>query len=110
MPSDSLRLRRPEIGYARLVIAGNMSNYSTILDLKCVIYLGHMSNVPLMRPPSDLADGLEPHAPLPHAVVQGPLPPVLVLGRRCTRGGLELGGYREGSIPGTNQPMDLRLI
>ena len=54
-------MRRPRIGYARLLVARNVPNYSTILDILSVITLGHTANVPLMRPSSDLADGFEPH-------------------------------------------------
>ena len=46
--SDILSLDGPRIGYARLVIAGNSSNHSTILDSLSVITLGQHANVPLM--------------------------------------------------------------
>ena len=49
------------IGYARLLIARNMPNCSTIPGLISVIYLGHKANEPLMWSPSELADGFEPH-------------------------------------------------
>ena len=46
--SNSLSLDRPRIGYARLLVARNSSNQSTILDLWSVITLGHTRNVPLI--------------------------------------------------------------
>ena len=59
--SDNLSLRRPRIGYARLLVARNVPNYSTIPDSRSVIRLGHKVNVPLIRPSSELGDGFEPH-------------------------------------------------
>ena len=59
--SNVLSLRRPRIGYARLVIARNVSNQSTIPDSKRPLGLGHTRNVPLIWPRSDLSDGSEPH-------------------------------------------------
>ena len=38
-----------------------MPNQSTIMDINSVIYLGHTIEQPLIRPSSELSDGLEPH-------------------------------------------------
>ena len=97
---------RPGIGYARLLVARNTSNRSTIPDYLSVITLGHTLNVPLMHRLSELVDGLEPHGHIP------------VLGHRaCTvrhvqpvpgrvYPGGAVGGYQEGSIPGTDPGPD----
>ena len=61
LASDILSLGRPRIGYARLVIARNVSNQSTIPDSNSVIALGHTRKQPLIRASSELGDGLEPH-------------------------------------------------
>ena len=61
MASDNLSLDRPRIGYARPLIASYSSNHSTIIDYYSVITLGHTYNVPLIRSPSDLSYGSEPH-------------------------------------------------
>ena len=61
MASDNPSLSRPRIGYARLLIAGNMPNHSTIMDPESVITLGHSARQPLMCPASELVDRLEPH-------------------------------------------------
>ena len=45
-----LRLTRPRIGYARLLVARNVPNQSTIMDYSRVIYLGHTGQQPLIRP------------------------------------------------------------
>ena len=42
-----------------------MPNYSTILDVSSVITLGHTSNVPLIRLPSELSYRSEPHGHIP---------------------------------------------
>ena len=49
MASNNLRLDGPRIGYARLLVARNPPNHSTIPDPKSVITLGHKANVPLIR-------------------------------------------------------------
>ena len=36
------------------------------MDSESVIYLGHTLNVPLIRVPSELSYGLEPHGPFDH--------------------------------------------
>ena len=59
--SDLLSLRCPRIGYARLVVARNEPNHSTIPGPRKVIYLGHKANVPLICPGSELSYGFEPH-------------------------------------------------
>ena len=61
LASGDLSLRRPRIGYARLLIARNMPNHSTIPDFYSVITLGQHVKQPLIWPPSELADGFEPH-------------------------------------------------
>ena len=61
MTSRNLSLRRPRIGYARLVVAGNSPNQSQGMDINSVIRLGHSASLPLMCLLSELADGLEPH-------------------------------------------------
>ena len=68
--SDILRLDRPRIGYARLLVARNVPNHSTILDYSSVITLGHTSKEPLMRPRSELVDGSEPHGSIPQSARQ----------------------------------------
>ena len=73
-----------------------MPNYSTIPDPYSVIYLGHKAKEPLIHRSSELIDGLEPHDQFLHAVVQGPLPPVLVRVQGCTQGGAAGWVYREG--------------
>ena len=60
-PSDNLSLLGPRIGYARLLNARNVPNYSTIADILSVITLGHTLRLPLMCPSSELVDGSEPH-------------------------------------------------
>ena len=98
------------IGYARLLVARNIPNHSTIPDSESVIYLGHTANVPLIRRLSELADGLEPHDHILLVDTADPLPPVLhrVQGRGVP--GVAVGGYREGAIPGTQPVSYLRLI
>ena len=78
-----------------------MPNQSTIAGYLSVIYLGHKAKQPLIEAGSELSDGLEPHGQFDHAVVQGPLPPVLPGGEGCTRGGAGWVGAWEG-IPGTS--------
>ena len=80
------------------------------MDPESVINVGHSAKQPLIRPRSELADGLEPHD-------QFYLRYTAVVLTYWYRGSVEgvpgvrwLGGYWEGSIPGTTQPPDLRLI
>ena len=96
------------IGYARLLVARNIPNYSTIPDFYSVITLGKHLKQPLIRPSSELADRLEPHDLIYSAV------PVV---RQCwvPGGGVAgvypgwgLGGYQEGAIPGTQPTASLR--
>ena len=69
-----------------------------------VITLGHSSKEPLIRPPSELGDGFEPHDLIYSAglTVRGVL---LHLPGTASRGGVpgvvQLGGYLGGAIPGT---------
>ena len=75
-----------------------------------VITLGHIPNVPLIRPPSELGYRLEPHD---HILVAGLA--AAVLGAAAAVAGVypgvvRQGGYWEGAIPGSTQPSDLRLI
>ena len=96
-----LSLRRPRIGYARLLLAKNTRNYSTIPGILSVITLGHTLNVPLMCLPSELSDGFEPHGLIQVSVQPAGVDEDGWVGRGCTRGGAWLGGYLEGAIPGT---------
>ena len=87
-----------------------MPKRSTIPDSNTVIYLGHSPIVPLIRPRSELADGLEPHARFTMTVGA-------VFSQRGDVGGEEVypGGAAEwvlgGCIPGTNPAgLTLRLI
>ena len=75
-----------------------------------VITLGHTSNVPLIRAPSELSDGLEPHALIYSAdMTRAAVTP----SRSCTRwgGGVPGGGAAVwvpgGSIPGTDPAADV---
>ena len=61
LTSRNLSLGCPRIGYARLVVARNVSNQSQGMDYNSVITLGKPSKQPLMCSASELADGLEPH-------------------------------------------------
>ena len=93
-------MSRPRIGYARLGLARNMPNHSTILDPQSVITLGHTANVPLIGPSSELTDGSEPHGHIPQRGQHG-VPGQLVACRHGVYPGwCRLGGYREGGIPG----------
>ena len=49
------------IGYARLLLARNVPNQSTIPGYRKVITLGHSAKQPLIGPASELTDGFEPH-------------------------------------------------
>ena len=92
----------PRIGYARLLLARNVPNHSTIPDPKSVISLGQLPNVPLIRPRSELSYRFEPHDYIYSAV---PARAPAGQSRRAVAGvpGVRgLGGYREGAIPGTN--------
>ena len=60
-----------------------MPNHSTIPDSYTVIYLGHTCNVPLIRAPSELGDGLEPHDTI-YQYVDGRVYPAT--GTGCSRG------------------------
>ena len=75
-----------------------------------VITLGHMPNVPLMRARSELSYGLEPHdiVLLHGRTVRCPVH--CQDGARGVPGVCGPGGYQGGAIPGTTQPVDLRLI
>ena len=78
MTSVDLSLRRPEIGYARLVVARNSPHQSQGMDIISVITLGQQANVPLMWCPSELSYGLEPHDQIytaGHRDVAGEVPP-----------------------------------
>ena len=85
--SNNPRLRCPRIGYARLLIAENSPNHSTIPDPQSVITLGQRAKQPLIGPSSELSYGLEPHALFDSRAE----PAVTVTPSRqwegCTRGG-----------------------
>ena len=94
-------MRRPRIGYARLLSARNVPNYSTIMDILSVITLGQVVKQPLIGSPSELSDGLEPHdyiysAVHPHVASVQPCH-----GPAGVYPGLVQVGYWEGGIPGT---------
>ena len=77
-----------------------MSNYSTIPGFWSVITLGHMVKQPLIRPPSELADGSEPHGLFTPSVRTACTGRVDPWREEVYPGWRELGGYREGGIPG----------
>ena len=79
-------MRRPRIGYARLLVAGNVPNYSTIMDSESVIMLGHSPKEPLMRPSSELSDGFEPHGLIYSSGTPVPTADSMYGGEGCTRG------------------------
>ena len=110
MTSADLRLLGPRIGYARLVVPRYSSNQSQGMDISKVINLGHTSKQPLMYRASELVDGLEPHGTIPQVAAAG----MHVNGGTGVYGegvpGVGLGGYWEGSIPGTHLRPVLRLI
>ena len=80
------------------------------MDYYKVIILGHRAKQPLIRSPSELVDGSEPHDHIYSGYTAAARTGSHAgYGSRCTRGG-GLGGYREGGIPGTSPRPDLRLI
>ena len=110
MTSRILSLRRPRIGYARLVVAGNVPNQSQGMDYISVIRLGHMVKQPLMWSSGELVDGFEPHdhiypCPQTHSTLSTP---------DGQGGGVpgveELGGYLEGLYRVPPAKARLRLI
>ena len=72
------------------------------MDLNKVIYLGHSAKEPLMCPPSELAYGSEPHDHIWSMVHRGVQSGTLASGEVGVPGVVQLGGYREVAIPGTN--------
>ena len=73
------------------------------MDINKVIYLGHKARVPLIRLPSELADGFEPHGHIGYDL--GPDHDRAV---RCRRGGVYPGsaGWEGGWVgyTGTHPP------
>ena len=95
-------MTRPRIGYARLVIARNVPNHSTIPDSNTVIYLGHKAEQPLIGPPSELVDRSEPHG-----LIRSTDPNLVHDGSAGGWGGGVPGVVRQvgtgrGAIPGTS--------
>ena len=80
------------------------------MDINKVIILGHNGQQPLIRCPSELADGLEPHDHIqPWLTRARTMYSGDRRGRGCTRDVRQLGTW-EGATPGTTQPARLRLI
>ena len=79
-----------------------MPNYSTIMDPERVIYLGHKVKQPLIRSPSELSYGFEPH----DLIYLRSMTVLCGTGAAAWAGigvpGVGLGGCRVGTIPGTN--------
>ena len=61
-------------------------------------------------PPSELTDGYEPHGLIYSAVMTGVADDVYSRGRRGVPGVMQLGGYRVGTIPGTNPASQIPVI
>ena len=99
MPSVSLNLRRPRIGYARLVIARNSVSALAYPGINSVITLGHSPKTATNPSLSELSDGLEPHGHIEHRWL-GTRDVHVRWGREGgTRGGAE-GGYMGGCYTG----------
>ena len=98
MASNSLTLDGPRIGYARLLVANNVPYYSTILDSKSVITLGHSARVPLIGPRSELGYRFEPTTIFVLLYTEYATVAADAAGRGVPGVGAA-GGYREGAIP-----------
>ena len=87
-----------------------MPNQSQGLDILSVISLGHTCQQPLMCSASELLNGYEPHDHIYSAVMTGEHATLMTVVYGGVPGVRGLGGYREGTIPGTVLRPDLTLI
>ena len=78
------------------------------MDINSVIKHGHSAKLPLMCPASELTDGFEPHDTIWSAGWSVVACRVVGVAGGGVPGVVQLGGCREGAIPGTNPEVKAR--